>query len=419
MQLLKHAYFSLKHNKLQWLLKFLFLFLYLNLVFSLIDSIHGLKKEIQTSQRNYAAQVQLFPISEQAVPLTYQQLEDYGKSEYVDHVEHDGFLYLAPTDPQTTVHSQEEVSSSVGGMIHVLPQAEIDNKVKLQGVDRLKLGANECLISQQYADMQQVSIGETISFDNGQAQVDFVVKGIYDTEETESFGPDIYTTIEALKSGNPELYKQVQWYSIYHLVDQSMFDDFWSELKEKGVTDQYQLVSNEEYYQEETVFLSETLKKSGYGLLGVVLLGVVPLYALTKIFRKRQLTEIGFLYSMGISRIKLAGIYIGDNLLLLLVTGCLAMVSVNGYLSSFAQLLLNSTQKLLNAQTVDFFSTNNFSVVTSITAPIAPITEISVQSSFSIEKVALIMVIVIILSISAVNEIRRFQLGNQLMEETA
>ncbi|WP_321386913.1 ABC transporter permease [uncultured Enterococcus sp.] len=415
MQLFKHAYFSLKYSKLQWLIKGLILFLYLNLVFSLIDSVNGFRKKIEESQANYAAQIHLFPASGEVDLLTYQQLEEYGKSEYVDSIEHTGFLYLEPEEEQPTDSLQENELSSAVSILGVLPQNELKNKVKMvEGIDSFELGAGECLISQRYAEMEQLSVGDTLSYSMNQKQIDFTVRGIYETAEAEAFASDIYTTVEAVEALDTALYKQIDWYSVFHLVDPTAIENFSSELKEKGLSEHYQIFSNEAYYKEETVFLNEAKKRASYALFGVILLGIVPIYGVTNLFKKRQASEIGFLYSTGISKAKLVWMYSGNNLLLLLTMSLLASFSARSYVASFAQFILDTTQQILDSQTADFFSTSSFSIVTSV---VEPITAISVESSLYFEKFLLAAIVLIALSVGIINDIRRFQLGSRLMEE--
>lgn len=414
MQLFKHAYFSLKYSKLQWLSKILLLFLYFNLMFSLFDSINGFKKEIKASKERYGTQVQIISISGMMSTLTYQQLEEYGKSDYVDHTEKYGYLYLESQEEQSTVETQEKMVSSVGSMIGVLQKNDLKDRVKTSEPGATELKSGECLISQQYAEMKQINRGDTLSFINGQSQVDFTVKDIFESAKTDSFAADIYTTAELLETQDSALYKRVEWDATYYLRDAVMIDDFSDELRNKGIPDDFMVLSNEKYYKEETVFLNEAMERAVYLLFGVALIGVVLLYILTTLSRKKQQTEIGFLYSMGISRAKMAMLFVGNNLLLVLVTGLLSVFSISGYLTSFAQFLLNTTQKMFETQTTEIFSMTSFSIVTSGTAPI---TAVSIQPSLSYEKILLVGIVLIILSMDAVNKVRRFQLSSHLMEE--
>ncbi|MBP1045961.1 hypothetical protein I6N96_06680 [Enterococcus sp. BWM-S5] len=415
MQLFKHAYFSLKHNKIQWLIKFLFLFTYLSLVFGLVDSISNFKREIDRSKNKYATQVQIFPNSEGAGELTYKELENYGLSDYIDRIEYDGYLYLQPVkNSEQLLAGQRTTASALTSMIGVLPTKELTRIMKEISFDMPELKAGECLISQSYADTENIRVGDVVSYYNDQSQVDFTVKGIYKPKVEVIYLAHIYLTSESLEAVEPELYQQTLWHSVYHLADSEAFDDFSSEVREKGLSEQYQIVSNESLYHEETVFLNEALKRAGYCLSGTLLIGLIPLYLVASLFKRKQTAEIGFLYSNGISKRKISLMYCSNDLLLLIAASFLAFVLMKGCISSLTEFLLNGTIESVTSQTVSFFSTNNFSVTTSIAEPIKTVAS---STTLAPTKFGLLFLLWLILSAGKINEVRRFQFGTRLTEE--
>lgn len=415
MQLFKHAYFSLKHSKLQWLLKFLFLFLYLSLLFSLLDSMDGFRKEIDRSKDKYAKQVQLFPVSEEAKELSYKELEKYAQSNYIDHIDYDGYLYLEQVKEMDYLNPEQKVvTSALTSMIGVLPNKELKKKMANLSLDLPVLKGNECVVSKAYAESENVGVGDVVSYWSNQSRVTFTVKGIYESTVETIYMAHIYLSSEALEAEALAIYDRVQWYSVYHLKDSETFADFSREVKEKGLSELYQIVSNESLYQEETVFLNEALKLSGYGLVGMALIGIIALVAKNVLVKRKLAAEIGFLYSSGFSKAKLIAMSYSNNLLLLLAVCVLIFLSVRSYVSFFTQFLLDGTIEAVTTQTVSLFSTSSYSVITSI---VEPIRSIHVEAVFSPGKIVLLFLLCLVLSAGKVSEIRRFQFGSQLMEE--
>lgn len=414
MQLFKHAYFSLKYNKIRWLLMFVFLFLYLNLFFSLIDSVEGFRKEIDRSKDKYAKQVQLFPLSEEAAQLSHKELENYGLSDYIDRIDYDGYLYLEPVRVEDYLNPEQRVSvSALTSMIGVLPNKELKKKMASLSFDMPALEGKECLVSQTYAESENVSIGDVVSYWFNQSRVDFTVKGIYESTVETIYMAHMYLSSEALEAAEPTMYSQIQWYSVYHLKNSEAFADFSQEVKEKGLSELYQIVSNESLYQEETVFLNEALKRSGYGLIGTVLVGIIALFARGILFKRKQTAEIGFFYSSGVSKGKMILMDCSNNFLLLLAVSLLTFLSVRNYVSFFTQFMLNGTIEAVTTQTVSLFSTNSFSVITSI---VEPIRSIHVEAAYSVGKIFLLLLLCLVLSAGKIIEIRRFQFSGQLVE---
>ena len=436
MQIFKHAYYTLKQNKVFGLILFLYLSLYLGLLFGLSDSISSFKREIENSQRKYKEQLTIVPDAieasgvEQNIPLA--ELKQYGDSRYLSHAYYSGLIHfeqtlptqesngrekVAENDSQQTIIQQnsaesqsQEQASRQTSIYSVALIAESLNllatnlgETLIEGTYNLVSG--ECLVGEAYAQKQGVSVGDIVTLDNGTASIDLRVKGIYEEPQLAADWTSIYTTTETLEQAS--FGQEVYWSPTYYLADGFQLSDFAKEVTQKGLSKDFQVYSTKDFSTEETHWVEEALAQAKNSRILVLLVGGLGLFGLTALHRKSQHTTIGYLYAAGSSKGRLMFLHISISLLIILLAGLSASVAASWVANDLAQWMLSQTMAGAFFQTVSVLTTG-----LSIANPGLgePITAVHVNTGFSVQKACWLVISFLLLIMFKGYLIRHFQL---------
>ena len=180
---------------------------------------------------------------------------------------------------------------------------------------------NECLISEEFAALNNLSVNDVIdvyadmtNIDDGtkrMVQYTLTVVGIYYDFTQEYSGAqmslsnrrnEILTTTETLVSSMNANESGLSVNATYFLKEPSMLEDFEAEIREKGLDD-YMVVSTDDNSYNKIVSPVEGLKKIAVTFLVVVLiLGALILILLSTIAMRERKYEIGVLRAMGMKK---------------------------------------------------------------------------------------------------------------------
>ncbi|WP_291581419.1 ABC transporter permease [Clostridium sp. UBA6640] len=194
------------------------------------------------------------------------------------------------------------------------------------GSSRMPKADNECLVSRELAEKNNIRVGDVITFhsafskDNTMRDVDYVltVVGIYLdlTPEYEDAGMpemselnrrnDILTTISTLLSQRKESEVGVQITAKYYLKSADLLPKFEAEARAKGLPARFNVITDTTSY-ENAVKPIEGLKSISLTFMIVVIaLGAIILLLLASISIRERKYEIGVLRAMGMKKGKVA-----------------------------------------------------------------------------------------------------------------
>ena len=198
----------------------------------------------------------------------------------------------------------------------------------LRGIEdgRMVEGNNECMVSKEFADINSLSVNDTVrlfaSLHNAdgtsrrKVQYDLPVVGIYFdyTDEypgvvqmpTANRRNEILTTTDTIFGPVREGESGMSVTTTYFLKNPSMVVDFEAEVREKGLSEFLRVETDEKGYNS-IVGPVEGLKSISITFMAIVLvLGAVILMLLSSIAIRERKYEIGVLRAMGLKKGKVA-----------------------------------------------------------------------------------------------------------------
>lgn len=194
------------------------------------------------------------------------------------------------------------------------------------GKSRMPKADNECLVSKELAEKNNIKVGDAITFksafskDNIMRDVQYMltVVGVYLdlTNEYEDAGMpemselnsrnDILTTIGTLLAERKQDEIGVQITAKYYLKNPDLLSQFETEARAKGLPTRFNVATDSTAY-ENTVKPIEGLKSISLTfMIVVIVLGAVILLLLTSISIRERKYEIGVLRAMGMKKGKVA-----------------------------------------------------------------------------------------------------------------
>ncbi|NLC68187.1 MAG: ABC transporter permease [Clostridiaceae bacterium] len=293
--------------------------------------------------------------------ITPQQYLDFARSEYLKEavitasagVAGDGIKAVDEDNNQGVIgRAIDSITGSLSGDDYAMPtmtlignQWDEFNKGyrKLAEGGKMPENDNECIISKELADLNNLKVGDKIKLkssvirisDNNEQEiknntVELTITGIF-FDATEEYSTqvkisslnrrnEILTTIDTMFNNFGSL---IGVNAKYYLKNPSMLEDFEAELRAKGL-DEYYLVSTDEAGYQKVVGPVEGLKKGSLTFMIVVLIfGSIILMVLSSIAVRERKYEIGVLRAMGMKKKKVA---LGLWLEMLIITAlCLAI----------------------------------------------------------------------------------------------
>lgn len=220
-----------------------------------------------------------------------------------------------------------------------IPDTNSDFKTGTRKITSGKMYGNlgECIVSEQYASLNNISVGDTIEVDsyykNDLMAHNLTVAGIYmdntmlgtDTDEITSISNrnnEILTSFEtAIGMKMFNVFGTVS--AQYFLKDPAQLPAYEKELREKGLADYYKVTTDEAGYKKVVGPVEGLAKVTNTFLIVVLILGSMILILLSTLAIRERKYEIGVLRAMGMKKVKVA---LGLLTELLVITGfCLIL----------------------------------------------------------------------------------------------
>lgn len=197
--------------------------------------------------------------------------------------------------------------------------------------------ANECIISEQLAEANNLSVGDKLKIDRPKGKSspeELTISGIYsDTtmEGNTSSIPGLTLTdrnnevlVSEDTATNLKMFSTAGTLEAeYYLKNPDLIEDFRAEVTEKGLPDTYKLYANEATYKQAAGPLESLQQISTIFLLIVIILGSVVLLFISLMTIRTRQREIGVLRTIGMKKSAISLGLIGETIAI--VTVCLVL----------------------------------------------------------------------------------------------
>lgn len=259
---------------------------------------------------------------------TNRELLDYGESDLLEAVVYSGQLELVPYE-LATLWEKEERTLYLGPtnfndvrMGDAIGFGDLLSHVEL----------NQCLISENFAKANLISVGDTIMVKREQHIHPLVVVGIFeDEDESLVTKNDIVISLETLLEMDLFKYDDIGWLNpTFYLRHPDFLEPFYEELLSLGLPDHFALWLDEDTFNgivgplENMVELFSALKTS------TLIFSSVTLLAVSFFFIQRRKYEINILQTMGLKKLKIVRGFIYESIIIIslgLILGfCTALI---------------------------------------------------------------------------------------------
>ncbi|MGG7078462.1 ABC transporter permease [Clostridium sardiniense] len=199
-------------------------------------------------------------------------------------------------------------------------------------------GNNEAIISQQLADLNTLKVGDEFEItdtNDKDKKLKLKVTGIYSRlNQKDEMMPipsmdlrnEIYTNFNTLAEFDT-LFKgenaPIQINATYYLNSPDDLEAFKSELKSKGLTDNFIVSTDEESYNRIVAPVNGLKKVSVMFMIGIMGFGSIVLILLSVLSIRERKYEIGVLRAMGMSKFKLATGFVCESVVIIMI--CLTL----------------------------------------------------------------------------------------------
>lgn len=203
---------------------------------------------------------------------------------------------------------------------------------------RIYKDANEAIISEQLAKLNNLSVGDTIKIDRSKGKSSpetLTITGIYSDSTMEGNTSNPLAGMAVADRNNEVLVSEDTATNLkmfptagtleaeYYLKNPDLIEDFRKEVKAKGLPDSYKLYANEAAYKQAAGPLESLQQISTIFLLIVVILGAVVLLFLSLMTIRARQREIGVLRTIGMKKSAISLGLIGETLAIVAI--CLAL----------------------------------------------------------------------------------------------
>lgn len=242
------------------------------------------------------------------------------------------------------------------------------NYVITEGEVSSDFTGNGCVISEELASLNEITVGNTIILvnpDNEKLTYEFVVTGIYkeNTDEandmTNMFSKSVNTIItnavqvEKILADDEDLNVTVT--PTYILTNADAIDNFKDEVKEKGLSDYYTVTDNLVTVDNATKSITNVKTFATTFLVITLIIGAVVLLVINMINIRERKYEIGVLRTIGMKK----SLVIGQFMIELLVVSLFALLVGAGIGASVSVKVANSLlQNEINNATSDYEAIN-------------------------------------------------------------
>ena len=268
--------------------------------------------------------------------VTAQQSIDFADSEYIKEYVMQIMIGVASENLKGKDEGSGSGMTPVGGGDNASVSAQFylknvffdfdeDFRGISEGNGRMVENDNECLVSEEFAKLNNLSVGDKITLYASLHNDDFSVirrityeltlVGIY-YDLTEEYAGiqvplvnrrnEVLTTTDTILAPVGEGESGFSVTATYFLKNPSMLKDFESEIREKGLSEYLKVTTDEQGY-DSIVAPVEGLKSISFTFMIIVLvLGAIILILLSTIAIRERKYEIGVLRAMGMKKSKVA-----------------------------------------------------------------------------------------------------------------
>lgn len=199
----------------------------------------------------------------------------------------------------------------------------------------------ECVISEELASLNEVKVGETITFKNpdNDKTYDFIVKGIFKDNGDNNNSFSMYSSsVNTIITGSGVVKKLVEEDEkivtnitpSFILKDDEKIDDFTQELNEKGLNEYYELNTNIDEIKNATKSIENVKIFATTFLIITLVISAIVLFVINMINIRERKYEIGVFRTIGMSKTKLT-----IQFLLELLIVAVIMLSIGAVIGGF------------------------------------------------------------------------------------
>ena len=283
------------------------------------------------------------------------------------------------TSSTTTTHQEQIQTNSLNGDFTVVGYSSYDgmsdfvsgNYTITDGEISTNFDSNNCVISSELAELNDLSVGDTITLVNPNSSkktYTLTITGIYTDNTSDSASMDKMFSNSANKiitnsnvvsnmvSDDSTLKTTIT--PTYILRSKYVTDDFASEVKSKGLSDNYEVTNNLDTISNETESISNVSNFATTFLIVTLVIGGVVLLIINMINVRERKYEIGVLRTIGMSKIAVISQFVFELLMVSLIGLLLGATIGSASSVSIANSLLS--QEITSAQTQTESVNSNF-----------------------------------------------------------
>jgi putative ABC transport system permease protein len=296
-------------------------------------------------------------------PIKGKQYEDFSKSDYLKETKLTAQFNtfsdkLKGLDQDEEKSNNSGMSASTNGSISnedfKMPNVNIlgysNNNIPTEFKDGTRTitsgemfkNANECIVSEDFAELNNLKVGDTIDFigissRQESKELDLKISGIYRdlTPERSNGFPkmamsnrrnEIITSYDTFADYNTlfaENSSPVYISAKYFLKDPDFLEDFTEEVRAKGLSDMYNVSTDEDNYNKIIKPVKGLSKVSLMFMVGILTFGSVILIILSLLSIRERKYEIGVLRAMGMSKLNVAKGFVYESMIIIVL--CLSI----------------------------------------------------------------------------------------------
>ena len=204
--------------------------------------------------------------------------------------------------------------------------------------------SNSCVISEELASMNSLSIGDTITIIDPKTETntyELVITGIFkENSKTSDSMNSMFTTsanyiitnsnfVKTMSEKNSELEANIN--PTFILKNKSVVDDFESEVSEKGLSEYYQVSNNLETIENATKSVNNVKTFATTFLIITLAIGAKVLIVINMINIRERKYEIGVLRTIGMKKRKVSLQFMIELLIVAVIS-----LSIGAFIGSYA-----------------------------------------------------------------------------------
>ncbi len=279
--------------------------------------------------------------------------------------------------------------------------------------------ANECIVSEDFAELNDLKVGDTIDFigissRQESKELDLKISGIYRdlTPERSNGFPkmamsnrrnEIITSYDTFADYNTlfaENSSPVYISAKYFLKDPDFLEDFTEEVRAKGLSDMYNVSTDEDNYNKIIKPVKGLSKVSLMFMVGILTFGSVILIILSLLSIRERKYEIGVLRAMGMSKLNVAKGFVYESMIIIVL--CLSIGLGTGVATAqpVSNILLDEQIKIVEESQ----NTNNsmsFTIIGDSESTVSSLDKIDINLS----STAIVQIIIIALLLGFITSI--------------